>query len=112
MDLNTFITIYQEFLNEGRAKGWMVEILIEEFGNHLASITNQDGIEVEFFIELDLENDVCLSEKTRQTTMDYGVLRKKGEGDFFAKEVLDSFHHYWAKKLSKRSMSFIVHKRS
>lgn len=110
MDLNTFIRLYQEFLNESEQKGWAIETLIEEFGNYLTSIKNMEGIEVQFFIELDLENYVQLSDKTNQSRLNYGVIRKKGEGDLFAKEVLEAFHQYWAKHSTKRNSSLILYK--
>jgi hypothetical protein len=110
MDLNTFIKLYQEFLNEGKQKGWVIEILTEEFGSYLASIKNMEGIEVQFFIELDLENCVPLSDTTNQSRLKYGVIRKKGEGDIFGKEVLESFHQYWTKHSSKRNSIFILYK--
>jgi hypothetical protein len=111
MDLNTFIRLYQAFLKECEQKGWMIEILIEEFGNYLAAITNLDGIEVQFYIELDLENCVQLNGATNQSKLDYGVIRDEGKGDLFAKEVLDEFHQYWVKHIPKRYSSFILHKR-
>ncbi|MGM0875888.1 MAG: hypothetical protein ACQEWV_14115 [Bacillota bacterium] len=110
MDLNTFIRLYQEFLNESEQKGWTIEVLIEEFGNYLASIKNIEGIEVQFFIELDLENYVQLSDTTNQSRLNYGVIRQEGEGDVFAKEVLEAFHQYWAKHSSKRNSIFILYK--
>jgi hypothetical protein len=110
MDLKTFIRLYQGFLNEGKQKGWIVEVLIEEFGNYLAAIKNIEGIEVQFFMELDLENYVRLSDTTNQSRLNYGVIRQEGEGDLFAKEVLEAFHHYWAKRATKRNSSFILYK--
>ena len=110
MDLKTFIRLYQEFLNEGKQKGWIVEVLIEEFGNYLAAIKNIEGIEVQFFMELDLENYVRLSDTTNQSRLNYGVIRQEGEGDVFAKEVLEAFHQYWAKRATKRNSSFILYK--
>lgn len=110
MDLNTFIRLYQEFLNESEQKGWMIEVLIEEFGNYLASIKNIEGIEVQFFIELDLENYVQLSDTTNQSRLNYGVIRQEGEGDLFAKEVLEAFHQYWAKHSPKQNSIFILYK--
>jgi hypothetical protein len=110
MDLNTFIRLYQEFLNESEQKGWMIEVLIEEFGNYLASIKNIEGIEVQFFIELDLENYVQLSDTTNQSRLNYGVIRQEGEGDLFAKEVLEAFHQYWAIHSPKRNSIFILYK--
>jgi|SRR4051812_15350227 hypothetical protein len=110
MDLNTFIKLYKEFLNESEQKGWIIEVLIEEFGNYLVSLTNIEGIEVQFFIELDLENYEQLSETTNQSMLNYGVIRKKGEGDLFAKEVLEAFHKYWAQHSTKRKSSFFVYK--
>jgi hypothetical protein len=110
MDLNTFVRLYQEFLVESEQKGWMIEVLIEEFGNYLASIKNIEGIEVQFFIELDVDNSVQLSGTKNQSRLDYGVIRQDGEGDLFAKEVLEAFHQYWAKHSSKRSSSFILYK--
>lgn len=111
MDLKTFIRLYKEFLIEGEQKGWIIEVLIEEFGNYLAAIKNIDGIEVQFFIELDLENCVSLSGKTNQSMLNYGVLRQQGKGDLFAKEVLESFHAYWAKHTPRRKSSFILYKK-
>ena len=109
MELNTFIRLYKEFLNESEQKGWMIEVLIEEFENHLASIKNVEGIEVQFFLELDLENYVQLSDTKNQSKLKYGVIRQKGKGDSFAKEVLEAFHQYWAKHSTKRR-TFILYK--
>lgn len=109
MDLNTFIRLYREFLKESQQKGWLIEVLIEEFGNYLVSIKNMEGIEVQFFIELDLENYVSLSDTTNQSRLDYGVIRQKGKGDLFAQEVLEAFHAYWAKQ-PKRKSTFIIYK--
>ena len=111
MDLNTFIKLYQAFLKDCEQKGWMVEVLIEEFGNYLAAITNFEGNEVQFYIELDLENCEQLSNTTNQSWLDYGVIRDQGEADLFAKEVLDQFHQYWVNHLPKRYSSFILYKR-
>ncbi|MGG1398769.1 hypothetical protein ABE288_13300 [Bacillus salipaludis] len=102
MDLNSFIRLYQEFLKESEQKGWVSKVLIEEFGNHLASIKNSEGIEVEFFIELDSGNYKQLTGKTHQGQLNYGVIRQEEKGDAFAKEVLDAFHEYWSKHSSKR----------
>ncbi|MEH7095535.1 hypothetical protein [Neobacillus vireti] len=110
MDLNTFIRLYQAFLKECGQKGWMIEILIEEFGNYLAAITNMDGIEVQFYIELDLENSVQLNGAVNQSRLDYGVIRDVGEADLFAKEVLEEFHQYWVNHIPKRYSSFILYK--
>ena len=110
MDLNTFIRLYQAFLKECEQKGWIIEILIEEFGNYLAAITNIDGIEVQFYIELDTENCVQLNDTTNQSNLDYGVIRDEGAGDLFAKEVLEEFHQYWVKHIPKRYSSFIIYK--
>ncbi|WP_445492690.1 hypothetical protein [Niallia sp. 03133] len=110
MDLNTFIRIFQGFLNESKQKGWMVEILIEEFGNYLASIKNREGMEVQFFMELDLENAVQLSGPTHQSKLNYGVIRREGEGELFAKEVLGAFHQFWAKHSSKRKSFIFLYK--
>ncbi|WP_338448155.1 hypothetical protein R4Z09_18155 [Niallia oryzisoli] len=109
MNLKAFIKLYQDFLQESEQKGWKIEVLIEEFGNYLASIKNIEGIEVQFFIELDLENSEKLSDTTKQSNLNYGVIRKKGEGDAFAKEVLDAFHEYWSKHSVKRK-TFIIYK--
>jgi len=111
MELNRFIKLYQDFLNESEQKGWIIEILIEEFGNYLASIKNIEGIEVQFFIELDLENCEQQGEKSKQSRLDYGVIRKVGKGDLFAKEVIEAFHQYWAKHSTKRKTSFILYNR-
>jgi hypothetical protein len=35
MELNIFVKLYQDFLKESKQKGWMIEVLIEEFGNYL-----------------------------------------------------------------------------
>jgi hypothetical protein len=110
MDLNTFIRLYQEFLNESELKGWMIEVLKEEFGNYLASIKNIEGIEVKFFIELDLENYVQLSDTTNQGRLNYGVIRQEGEGDLFSKEVLEAFHQYWAKHSPKQNSILFLYK--
>lgn len=91
MDLNTFIRLYQEFLKECASKGWIIEVLIEEFGNHLAAIKNSAGIEVQFYIELNLDNSVQLNNKTNQSNLDYGVIRDSGKGDVFAKKYWMSF---------------------
>ncbi|WML53158.1 hypothetical protein RCG17_28165 [Neobacillus sp. PS3-12] len=111
MDLNTFIRLYQEFLYECMQKGWSTEVLIEEFGNYLTAIKSMEGIEVQFFIELDRENCEKINDKTHQGNLKYGVLREKGKGDLFAKEVLDAFHQYWAKHSHKKKTSFILYKR-
>jgi hypothetical protein len=110
MDFDTFIKLYKEFLQESEQKGWVIEILIEEFGNYLAAIKNMEGIEVQFFIELDLENSEKVNSKTHQSNLNYGVIRQKGKGDSFAKEVLDAFHQYWAKHSHKKKTSFILYK--
>lgn len=107
MDLKTFVNLYLEFLQECEQKGWRIEVLIEEFGNYLSSIQNIEGIEVQFFLELDVENSEKLSDTTNQGKLNYGVIRKKGEGDLFAKEVLDAFHQYWSKHSPKRKSFFI-----
>ncbi|OIK13654.1 hypothetical protein BIV60_13715 [Bacillus sp. MUM 116] len=112
MDLNTFIKIYQAFLLECEQKGWQIEVLVEEFGNHLASIKNNEGTEVQFFIELDVENSEKLNDKKNQGKLDYGVLRKQGAEDIFAQEVLDAFHQFWTKNVPRRISSFIVNKPS
>ena len=109
MELNTFVRLYQEFLHECAEKGWMIEILIEEFGNYLAAIKNSDGIEVQFFMKLDLENCVQLSDIKNQSKLQYGVIRPKGIGDSFGKEVLEAFHLHWAKHSSRRK-TFILYK--
>ena len=112
MELNTFIHLYHEFLKECKQKGWMVEVLIEEFGNYLAAIKNSEGIEVQFFIELDLENYVKFSDQKKQSGLNYGVLRQEGVGDLFAKEVLEEFHQYWVKysQLQKSVLIFYKNK--
>lgn len=110
MDLNTFVLLYQEFLKEHEGKGWVIEVLKEEFGNHLTSITNKEDIEVKFFIEVDLENIVQLNDKTNQSSLKYGVIRQQGVGDLFAKEVLDAFHKYVAKHSPKQKSFFYYYK--
>lgn len=109
MDLNTFVRLYQEFLNESEQKGWIIKTLTEEFGNYRSSIKNLEGIEVQFFLKLDLENYVKLSDKKNQSKLNYGVIRKQGKGDLFAKEVLEAFHKFWAKQSRKRR-HFILYK--
>ena len=111
MDLNTFTKLYKDFLRESENKGWITEVLIEDFGNYLASVKNIEGLEVQFFIELDLENYVQLNDTTYQSKLNYGVLRKKGEGEMFAKEVLEAFHQYWTEHSSKRKATFILYKK-
>lgn len=111
MDLNTFTKLYKDFLRESENKGWITEVLIEDFGNYLASVKNIEGLEVQFFIELDLENYVKLNDTTYQSKLNYGVLRKKGEGEMFAKEVLEAFHQYWTEHSSKRKATFILYKK-
>ncbi|MDR6998975.1 hypothetical protein [Neobacillus niacini] len=103
MDLNSFIKIYQEFLKESEQKGWVTKVLIEEFGNHLAFIKNREGIEVEFFIELDSENGVQVRDQLHPSRLNYGVIRQDGKGNSFAKEVLDAFNEYWAKHSRNRN---------
>jgi hypothetical protein len=110
MELNTFVRLYQDFLNESELKGWTIEVLIEEFGNYRSAIKNTDGIEVQFFIKLDQENCVQLNNKKKQSKLNYGVIRKQGKGDLFAKEVLEAFHQYWAKHAAKRKASFFLYK--
>jgi tartrate dehydratase alpha subunit/fumarate hydratase class I-like protein len=110
MDLNTFVQLYQGFLNESEKKGWVIETLIQEFGNHLTSITNMDGIEVHFFLELDMENCVQLSEKKIESKLNYGVIRQKGNGDLFANEVLEEFRQYCSTNTPKRQATFILYK--
>ena len=102
MNLNTFIDLYKEFLKECKQKGWSVEILIEDSGDYLTLLKNSEGIEVEFYIEIDFENYVQVNDKTNQTRLQYGVIRKEGEGNLFAKQVLDLFHKYLAKRSPKR----------
>jgi len=109
LNLKTFVQLYQDFLQESKKKGWRIEVLIEEYGNYLSSIKNHEGIEVQFFLELDLENSEKLNETTHQSNLNYGVIRKKGEGDLFAKEVLEAFHQYWSKHSLKRK-TFIIYK--
>lgn len=109
MELNTFVRLYKEFLYESEQKGWMIEVLIEEFGNYLAAIKRVDGIEVQFFLKLDLENSVQISDTKNQGKLKYGVIRQKGKGDSFAKEVLEAFHQYWAKHSMIRK-TFILYK--
>ncbi|MDP4106322.1 MAG: hypothetical protein Q8935_15400 [Bacillota bacterium] len=110
MDLNTFVRLYKGFLHECKQKGWSTEVLIEEFGNYLTAIESMEGIEVQFFIELDKDNCEKINNKTQRSNLKYGVMRKKGEGDLFAKEVLDAFHKYWAKQSHKKKTSFILFK--
>jgi hypothetical protein len=110
MELNTFIQLYKEFLYESEQKGWNIEVLIEEFGNYLTAIKNDEGLEVQFFMELDLENLEQLTDKTNQSTLNYGVIRRKGAEDSFAKEVLDAFHQYWAKHSGRRNATFFLYK--
>jgi hypothetical protein len=110
MDINTFIQLYKGFLSESEKKGWIIEILVEEFGDYLASIKNTDNIEVKFFVKLDIENNVQLSKKTMQSKLNYGVIRQKEKGDIFAKEVLEAFHQYWAKRSSKRNSIHFFYK--
>lgn len=112
MDLNLFIQIYRAFLMESEQQGWMVEVLVEEFGNYLASIKNEEGTEVQFYIELDLEHCEKVSGKTQQSKLDYGVIRQQGTGDLFAKEVLDAFHQYWIQHVPSKISSFIINKPS
>jgi len=111
MDLNTFTKLYKDFLTESANKGWTTEVLIEDFGNYLASVKNADGLEVQFFIELDVENSVQLTDTTYQSKLNYGVLRRKGEGEQFAKDVLEAFHQYWKQRSSKRKATFILYKK-
>jgi hypothetical protein len=110
MELNTFIRLYKEFLQESKQKGWNIEVLIEEFGNYLTAIKSMDGIEVQFFIELDTDHCEKMNVKTHQGNLKYGVIRQKGKGDLFAKEVLDAFHQYWTKHSHKKKTSFILYK--
>lgn len=110
MEINTFIQLYKGFLSESKLKGWTIEILAEEFGNYLASIKNMDGIEVQFFVKLDIENSVQLNDKTNQSKLNYGVIRQKEKGDLFAKEVLEAFHQYWAHRSSKRNSILFLYK--
>ncbi|PKG22880.1 hypothetical protein [Niallia nealsonii] len=111
MDLTTFIRLAQEFLAEREQQGWFSEVLIEEFGNYLVSIKNREGTEVQFFIELDLENYVHLSDATCQSKLSYGVIRKKGESALFAKEVLQAFQQFITKHSTKKKSFFIVYKK-
>ncbi|GKU82997.1 hypothetical protein [Niallia sp. NCCP-28] len=111
MELTTFIRLAQEFLAEREQQGWVIEVLIEEFGNYLVSIKNEEGIEVQFFIELDLENYVHLSDATCQSKLSYGVIRKKGENELFAKKVLQAFQQFLAEHSAKRKSFFIVYKK-
>jgi len=71
---------------------------------------NMEGIEVQFFIELDLENYVQLNDTTNQSMLNYGVIRQEGKGDLFANEVLEAFHQYWEKHSLKRNSIFILYK--
>ena len=102
MHFITFIALYKEFLKECKKRGWSVEILIEDTGNYLTLIKNIEGIEVEFYIEVDFENYVQLNDKTNQTRLQYGVVRKDQEGNAFAKQVLGLFHQYLARHSSKK----------
>ena len=107
MKLNTFIRLYQQFLKESEHKGWMIEVLREEFGNYQTSIKNKEGVEVQFFIKLDLENTVQLSETTHQSRLNYGVIRQVEEAELFAKEVMGAFRQCWAKHSKKRKSIFL-----
>jgi hypothetical protein len=108
MDIKTFMNLYKEFLLQCEQKGWLVEVLVKRFGNHLAAITSQEGIEVQFFFELDLENVEKLTEKTNQSILKYGVIRQKGKGDIFGKEVLEHFHSHLAKHSPKKRNSKLI----
>lgn len=102
MELQAFVQQYKGFLHECKEKGWYTEILIEEFGNYLALLRNNNEIEVQFFIEVDVESLVKLNEKKRQSLLNYGVIRTKGEGDQFANEILHAFHSYMNRQYPSR----------
>ena len=107
MNLNTFIQLYKEFLIECKQKEWSVEVLIEDTGDYLTLLKNEKGIEVEFYIEVDFENHVKLNDTTNETKLEYGVIRKEGEGNVFAKQVLEVFHRHLTKHSQKRRSYFI-----
>jgi len=102
LDLHAFIDLHKLFLQECEQKGWNVEVVIEEFGNYLTIIKNTEEIEVQFFIEVDLEKTKTLNNNKQQCMLDYGVIREEGIGERFAKEVLDAFHSYITKQLPSR----------
>ena len=109
MDLTTFIGLYKDFLQECEKNGWIVEIEVKKFGYNLASITNPDGIKVQFFFEVDLENFEKLTETTNQSILKYGVIRKQGIADLFAKDVLEEFHQHLAKHSPKKNSKLIFY---
>ena len=109
MDLKTFINMYKNFLQECEKAGWRVTILVKKFGRQLVSITNKEGIEVQFFFEIDLEHVVKLSETTNESMLKYGVIRQKGEADVFAKTVLDVFHRHLVQHQPKQKTKLIYY---
>lgn len=109
MDLKTFVNKYKSFLYDCEQNNWKVEILIEEFGNHLAAIKNQEGIEVQFFIEVDFQNYEKVSEKTHQSKLNYGVIRKEGIADIFAKKVMETFYQQLASPSSKQKSKILYY---
>lgn len=111
VDLNAFIELHKQFLKECEQKGWNVEVLIEEFGNHLTLLTNTEEIEVQFFIEVDLDKTKTLNNKKQQSMLDYGVIREEGKDEGFAKEVLDAFHSYMTEQLPSRKYIYFTPKK-
>ncbi len=101
--------MYKSFLHECE-ESWNVEVKVIKFDYQLASITNADGIEVKFFFEIELDQVIKLSETKNQSVLKYGVIRQKGEGDIFAKEVLDHFHCHLAEHTPKHRTKLIYYK--
>ena len=110
MELNTFVRLYQEFLHECTEKGWMIEILIEEFGNYLAAIKNSDRIEVQFFMKLDLENCVQLSDIKNQSKLQYGVIRPERNRRLIWKRSIRRLSTCIGQNIHRGRKTFILYK--
>ncbi|WP_338469483.1 hypothetical protein R4Z10_11680 [Niallia sp. XMNu-256] len=108
MELKAFMNMYENFLQELK-ESWHVEVKEKRFGYQLTSITNDENIEVQFFFEINLDQVAKISETTNQSVLKYGVIRQKGTGDIFAKEVLDRFHCHLAEHKPKHRTKLIYY---
>ncbi|MBM7660364.1 hypothetical protein JOC85_001131 [Bacillus mesophilus] len=103
MNSKQFVEIYEAFLSECHDKGWTIDIIEPSLRNHIASITNQEGMEVQFTIEVDFDNYQELYGSTKQSMMNYGILKPEGDDDSFAKEVKYAFEAFMERHASKQS---------